>query len=70
MANRTTTHYFVISYDADYELPYGFAWFADIGSFRGLCGKPAFTYYATREEAFAASKARDGAVLLDEDKAV
>ena len=58
-------HYFIISYDADYTKPYGFAWFADIGTWPR--NGSAFRYFATHAEAMACAMERKDAVLLDDD---
>lgn len=53
MANRAD--YYVISYDEGEALPYGFAWFTELGLHPS--GGPAFTYFATREECVARAHA-------------
>ena len=46
MANAS--HPYVISYDASEALPYGFAWFANLGN--DIRGGSGFTFFATRNE--------------------
>lgn len=62
-------NYYVISHDAGYSLPYGFAWLDDMGTHSAAFAS-VFTYCATRAECVALSKThptRTNPVLLDDD---
>jgi hypothetical protein len=64
-------HHFVISYDANEALPFGFAWVVNLGGdHRGGGG---FTYYATRAECIARSKTHKfytNPVCIDDESVV
>ena len=65
-----SSNYFVIAHDAGHDLPYGFAWFVDLG--RDPRGGSAFTYFATRDDCVAFANAHTrytNPVLLDDDAA-